>query len=141
MKSIIPIGLLLLVWGCAAPAPEATSMPPPTNFVIDGTAELNLTPPISIQAGLPAKLKATLHADAHSEAIVASPVQSHHEGHLSLLITDADGKQTLVNIQLTVKGDSAGTPTEGLGEVISRFMDAASMMSRPIPQPAPATGR
>jgi hypothetical protein len=38
------------------------------------------------------------------------------------------------NINIKVSGDSDGTPTEGLGEVISRFFDAASLMSRPVPQ-------
>jgi hypothetical protein len=53
---------------------------------------------------------------------------------MTLVVTDGLGKQTFANINITVSGDSDGTPTEGLGEVISRFFDAASLMSRPVPQ-------
>jgi hypothetical protein len=101
---------------------------------MSGTAEINLTPPMTIQWGLPPSVKAALHAEAHSTAISANPLRSHHEGHMTLIVTDGPGKKTFANIDITVSGDSEGSPTKGLGEVINRFFDAASLMSRPVPQ-------
>jgi hypothetical protein len=135
LRSNVFIILLAVAGGCAAsptPTPEQTLTPPPSNFQIDGKIELNLTPPLSLQMGLPSSLKAILHAEAHSEALPTTPLSSHHDGHMTLVVTDQSGKQTFVNIDLAVHGDSEGTPTQGLGAAIGRFFDAASLMSRPL---------
>jgi len=57
-----------------------------------------------------------------------------------LVITDASGKQKFVDIDLAVQGDSQGTPTEGLGEAIHSFFDAASLVARPL-EHLPAQGK
>jgi hypothetical protein len=108
--------------------------------LIDGNVELNLPPAMAAQAGLPSAMELKLHADAHSEALSTTPLSSHHEGHLTLVVSDKGGKQTFVNIDLTVQGDSEGTPTEGMGEVIRRFIDAASLASHPL-EHLPAQGK
>jgi len=91
--------------------------------------DLNLTPQMMAQTGLPASLKATLDANANSEAVSASPLRSRHEGHMSLVITDGAGKQPLANVNIRVTGESDGSPSEGLAEVLKKFIDAASLMS------------
>jgi hypothetical protein len=53
---------------------------------------------------------------------------------MKLTLTDGEGKQWLANVDINVSGDSDGSPTQGLGQAITRFLDAASMMTRPIPQ-------
>jgi hypothetical protein len=116
-----------------SPAP----WPEPADLHLSLTADMNLTPTMQTQTGLPARLKATLEAEARSAAISASPLHSHHAGHLSLHITDGSGRQSLANVNLSIEGDSAGSPTDGLVEAMQRFMEAASLMVRSIP-PAPA---
>jgi hypothetical protein len=56
-------------------------------------------------------------------------------------VTDGSGKHSLASVNLKVSGDSDGSPTEGLGKAIDEFFDAASMMSRSIPQPGGVTGK
>jgi hypothetical protein len=134
----MPILLLLLAGGCAQ-SPARTGPPPlpePSRLHLTATADVHLTPTMQTQTGLPARLKATLEAEARSAAISASPLRSHHAGHLSLHLTDGSGRLSLANVNLSMEGDSAGSPTEGLGEAMQRFMEAASLMMRSIP-PAP----
>ena len=128
--------LFLLAGGCAANAgnPGLPLLPAPTCFNISGTFDIKLTTEMVAKMGLPGELKGTLAASARSYAVSASPMQSHHEGNLTLIVTDGSGKQSLANVNISVNGESAGTPTEGLSEALNRFMDAASLMSRPVPQ-------
>jgi hypothetical protein len=130
------IALCFLATGCAAtPAPMPAGpppLPPPTDFHIAGTAEIHLTPQMVVETGLAATVKATLDASAQSEVISAEPMRSHYRGHMSLIITDGSGNQSLANIDITMNGDSAGSPTDGLGEAINRFLDAASLIARPL---------
>lgn len=93
-----------------------------------------LPPQFAIQTGLPSSVIATLNATAQSKVIAETPLRSHHEGHMSLVVTDPSAKQTFVNIEITVKGDSDGSPTEGIGQALNNFLDSASLMARPIPQ-------
>jgi hypothetical protein len=86
------------------------------------------------QTGLPQTIKGSLDASARSETVSAEPLRSRHEGHMKLTLTDSEGKQSLANVDINVSGESDGSPTEGLGQVIKRFLDAASMMTSPIPQ-------
>jgi hypothetical protein len=145
MRWIVLLFSVALAGGCASspppePVPCPRQPPPPARFLIEGTVELNLPPVMAAQAGLPPALELKLHAEAHSEALSTTPLSSHHDGHLTLVVTDQGGKQTFVNIDLTVQGDSQGTPSEGMGEVIRRFFDAASLASRPL-EHLPAQGK
>ena len=97
---------------------------------------MNLTEQMAAQYGLPRKVIGTLDARADSQALSASPLRSKHEGKLSLLITDGSGMLKLAEVHLEVGGESAGSPDEGLGIVIRRFMDAGSLVVQPLP---PAT--
>jgi len=107
--------------------------PEPANFHITGTLTASLTPQLMAQTGLPQTIKGSLDASTHSEAISAEPLRSRHDGHMKLTLTDGDGKQSLVKVDIDVSGDCDGSPTEGLGEAITRFLDAASMMTRTMP--------
>lgn len=137
MRPPLPTLLVLaLSTGCASTSPEAKTprpLPEPATFRITGTLTANLTPQLMAQTGLPQMIKGSLEANARSEAITAEPLRSRHEGRMKLTLTDGEGKQSLANIDINVSGDSDGSPTEGLGEAIRRFLDAASMMTRPIP--------
>jgi hypothetical protein len=139
MRTMVLVFLVILAngWAGAMAGPAATtapSLPAPTSFEMSGTVEINLTPQMVAQTGLPSALRGTLEASAKSAATSASPLQSHHEGHLSLVITDASGKQSIANVNIKVSGDSAGSPTEGLGEVLRRFFNAVDLFSRAVPE-------
>ncbi|QOV89507.1 hypothetical protein [Humisphaera borealis] len=138
MRSIVPTLILLSVAaGCASAPPKAKAprqLPEPATFRITGTLTANLTPQLMAQTGLPQTIKVSLEANARSEALSAEPLRSRHEGHMKLTLTDGEGKQSLANVDISVGGDSDGSPTEGLGQAITRYLDAASMMARPIPQ-------
>jgi hypothetical protein len=142
MRQSLPIliVLLALTGGCATAPPVETPakpvLPEPANFQISGTLTANLTPQLMLETGLPQTVKGTLQADAHSEAVAAEPLHSHHQGRMKLTVTDDQGKQSLLDVDINVSGDSAGSPTEGLGQAISRFLDAASMMARPMAHPS-----
>ncbi len=132
--------VLTFAAGCASTTPEVTTprpLPEPATFRITGSLTANLTPQLMAQTGLPQTIKGSLEANARSEAISAEPLRSRHEGHMKLTVTDGEGKQSLANVDISVSGDSDGSPTQGLGQAITRFLDAASMMTRPMPQ----TGR
>jgi hypothetical protein len=134
-RSILFVIILAAVGGCAEtpPPPPANPLPPPpSNFTIDGNVELNLTPAMSLQSGLPLALRVKLVAEAHSAVLTTNPMSSHHDGHLTLVVTDHAGTRTFVNIDFTVHGDSEGTPTEGLGDAINHFIDAVSLTSRSL---------
>jgi hypothetical protein len=103
-------------------------------FEISGTLTVNLPPQLVAQTGLPPTIRGSLEASARSEAISAEPLHSRHEGHMTLEVTDGEGKQSLVNVDIEVSGESDGSPTGGLGQAIKRFFDAASLMTSPIPQ-------
>jgi hypothetical protein len=125
--------------GCASRPPRANAarqmpMPQPATFHVSGTLTVNLTPQLVAQTGLPQAIRGSLEASAHSEAISAQPLRSQHDGHMKLALTDGEGKRSLANVDIDVRGDSDGSPTEGLGLAIRRFLDAASIMMRPIPQ-------
>lgn len=137
MRLLFPIWIsLILVAGCAGTVPETRaprSLPQTATFRITGSLTANLTPQLMAQSGLPQTIKGTLEASSRSEAISAEPLRSRHEGHMKVTVTDGDGKQSLANVDIDVSGDSDGSPTEGLGQAITRFFDAASMMTRPLP--------
>ena len=129
--------VLTVAVGCASTPPQAKTprpLPEPATFRITGTLTVNLTPQLMAQTGLPQTIKGSLEATARSDALSAEPLRSRHEGHMKLTLTDGEGKQSLANVDINVSGDSDGSPSEGLGQAITRFLDAASMMTRPIPQ-------
>jgi hypothetical protein len=86
------------------------------------------------QTGLPQSIKGTLDASGHSEAVSAAPLRSRHEGHMRLTLTDGEGKQSIANLDIKVSGDSDGSPTQGLGAVLTRFLNAASLMTPRVPR-------
>jgi hypothetical protein len=131
------LGVLSFAAGCASTPPEpkaARSLPEPATFHITCTLTANLPPQLIAQTGLPQRINGSLEATARSEALSAEPSRSRHEGHLKLTLTDGEGKQSLANVDINVSGESDGSPTQGLAQAITRFLDAASMMMRPIPQ-------
>jgi hypothetical protein len=134
LRSVLLIFFLAFMGGCASsPTPAAVGLTPPSsNFDITGKIYVNLPPPLSLKTGLPPNLIAKLHAEAHSSALPTTCPSSHHDGQMTLVITDQSGQQIFANIDFAVHGDSEGTPTQGLGDAISRFFDAASLMSQPL---------
>jgi len=126
--------MALVAAGCeTTPPPSPTPLPMPTTFHISVTMTLDLPGTLSTETGLPTSMKARLDASAHSEALSAEPIRSRHEGHMTLVVTDGSGEHTLANVNIDVSGDSDGSPTEGLGLAIDRFLNAASMMSNGLP--------
>jgi hypothetical protein len=77
-------------------------------------------------------MKITLDTTAHAEAVSAAPMHSKQNGHLTLLATDGTGTKHFVDIGLDVTGDQAGTPDQALVVLITRFLDAASLMTQPV---------
>jgi hypothetical protein len=129
--------LISLVVGCATSAPPAPEPPPkPSTLAISAKLELNLPPQMALETGLPATVNASLQADAHSELISTAPLHSRHQGTMTLVITDASGKQTFANLNIHISGESDGSPDEGLTKAMQHFFDAASLMSKPIPTTA-----
>jgi hypothetical protein len=143
MRPYLPILIVLaLSAGCASSTPQAKAprpLPKPATFRITGTLTIHLTPQLMSQTGLPQAIAGTLEAAARSEAISAEPMRSRHEGHMTLALTDGHAKLSLANVDINVSGESDGSPTEGLGQAITRFLDAVSMMTRPIPVSSGAT--
>jgi hypothetical protein len=136
MAKSISILMLLLAGGCATSPPQngPPSLPQPTSFHLTGVLDIHLTPQMRTQTGLPSTLKVALDAEAHSQAISASPLQSRHTGHLSVRITNDEGTQSLANLNIATQGESAGSPTEGLADAMQRFLDAATLIMRPSSQ-------
>jgi hypothetical protein len=138
MRAFAIGAMLFFAGGCAAQSdiqatpPGPPPLAPPSNFQIGVSGEFDLTPPMTLESGLPSTIKLKLLVDAHSEAISASPMQSRNEGHLVLLMTD--GNRTFANVQTDVSGISSGTPDEGLIFSVSRFVDAASLVGRATSQ-------
>ncbi len=133
---------LLAAAGCAAEVPPAAP-PGPSSFKIDAAAAAHLTPQLQAQTGLPATVKAALHADAAAEAIPPapsdSPARSRQAGHLSLVVTGDPGGRPLAEVHVTVDGESDGSPDEALGKIVARFADAATLMTRPFAPPTSTT--
>ena len=71
LNSKVAMAAVALLGGCTASssAPQAEPLPPPSDFQICGSIEINLTPQEAIETGLPSALKATLEATAHAEAV------------------------------------------------------------------------
>jgi hypothetical protein len=128
----LSILLLLCAGGCAtAHSPKGpATLPQPTSFHLTAAGDINLTPQMRAESGLPSTITVSLDAEARSEAISACPLQSRHVGHLSLRITNNSDKQPLANLNIAIQGESAGTPTEGLADAMQRFLDAAALIMR-----------
>ena len=132
--------------GCAVEVPPAPP-PGPSSFKIDAAATVNLTPQLQAQTGLPATVKAALHADAAAEAIPPapadspsdSPARSRQAGHLTLVVTGDPGGPPLAEVHVTVDGESDGSPDEALLKIVGRFTDAATLMTRPFAPPLATT--
>jgi hypothetical protein len=106
--------------------------PQPSDLSIFVDAEINLTPVMMVQTGLPETVKVTVDAKAHSEAISIDPLRSSHEGHLKLSITDGSGKQSLANVNIKVDGKEDGSPNEGLGRVLERFLQGGAIFGTSV---------
>jgi len=131
------VALMLVAVGCASapPAPTPTPLPMPATFHVSADVILEVPGPLAVETGLPNTMKATLDASAHSEALSVDPDRSRHQGHMTLIVTDGTGEHTLAKVNIDVSGDSDGSPTEGLGQAIERFLNAASMISNAVPKP------
>ena len=118
------------------PVEAKRQMPEPATFQMSGKLSVNLTPELSTQTGLPKTISGTLEANARSEAISVDPPISRHQGHMKLTLTDGTGQRSLTDLEITVSGESAGSPTDGLGKVLEKFLDAAGLITRPVTQPS-----
>jgi hypothetical protein len=117
--------------GCIG-APKPLAPPQPSDLSISVDAEIHLTPVMRVQTGLPETVKVMVDAKAHSETISVDPLRSRHEGSLRLSVTDGSGEKSLADVNIKVDGKEDGSPNEGLGRVLERFLQGGAIFGTSV---------
>ena len=127
--SIFTIGCAVLDQPTTAPTSPSLA---PNTLQINTTLDINLTPELAAQTGLPPKIRGHLDANAKSESVSEQPLRSRHTGTMRLIITDETLTKTFADLKIDVNGESDGGPAQGLEKAFEQFFQAASLMVQPV---------